>query len=514
MLRKALLLGLLMFVVIPAGVLVTEHFRGRTQLAAVLQQLEGRGEVFEFDRLAAPPPPPGTDGMAILIAATQRMTDAGNLLPPGIRLLAPGRALPQQGLAWWPGTRGSNTWADVEAWLGRHEGDLELLAIALERPTRRARLDPAGGFANLRLTHLSPIKSSVTALSLSAAEASQRGDLDAAVADLEAMRTLESDLATEPLLISQLVRVACASIACSRTWAVVHAQPWTEPQLARLQAALPSTRFVEAMVRSLEGERALALQEFRDPSNQRLADVWSNPEEPFGPDPQPDLEMPGNVEEAIGLASQLAERFGGDLRRKVLFPLWRFAWGDHAVAFYLQALDAVLQSQRAAVRRGSMASLEGVEILPFVEPASWYDRLRSPYAAAALKNLVFGAVRGFRVETERALHATGIAVRRHQLHHGRLPESLSELVPRFLDEVPIDRMDGQPLRYRREADGTSFVLWSVGDNAKDDGGDPSLPPDDRSTAFWWRGLDAVWPLPAGPGQIAQWQEGEAVRLAK
>ena len=33
-------------------------------------------------------------------------------------------------------------------------------------------------------------------------------------------------------------------------------------------------------------------------------------------------------------------------------------------------------------------------------------------------------------------------------------------------------MDGQPLRYRRNADGT-FLLYSIGENGKDDGGNPS-----------------------------------------
>ena len=46
-------------------------------------------------------------------------------------------------------------------------------------------------------------------------------------------------------------------------------------------------------------------------------------------------------------------------------------------------------------------------------------------------------------------------------------------MPEFVPKVPLDPVDGQPLRYRRNADGT-FLLYSVGENGKDDGGNPAL----------------------------------------
>ena len=46
-------------------------------------------------------------------------------------------------------------------------------------------------------------------------------------------------------------------------------------------------------------------------------------------------------------------------------------------------------------------------------------------------------------------------------------------------------MDGQPLRYRRNADGT-FLLYSVGENGKDDGGDPSLEKGVTGSSFYWQ----------------------------
>ena len=59
-----------------------------------------------------------------------------------------------------------------------------------------------------------------------------------------------------------------------------------------------------------------------------------------------------------------------------------------------------------------------------------------------------------------------LALRAHQLMKGDLPSSLDALVPAFLDEVPLDNFDGQPLRYSRE----KRLVWSVGTDLRDNGG--------------------------------------------
>ncbi len=70
-----------------------------------------------------------------------------------------------------------------------------------------------------------------------------------------------------------------------------------------------------------------------------------------------------------------------------------------------------------------------------------------------------------------SLGGVACALERHRLAAGAYPESLAGLVPRFLERLPLDVMDGHSLRYRRGAPG-GFVLYSVGLNGKDDGGQP------------------------------------------
>lgn len=59
-----------------------------------------------------------------------------------------------------------------------------------------------------------------------------------------------------------------------------------------------------------------------------------------------------------------------------------------------------------------------------------------------------------------------LAIKAFQLKHGRLPETLGELVPEFLPAVPRDDYDGKPLSYQP----AKRLLYSVGSDFKDDGG--------------------------------------------
>src|ERR1017187_3346263 len=115
--------------------------------------------------------------------------------------------------------------------------------------------------------------------------------------------------------------------------------------------------------------------------------------------------------------------------------------------------------------------------------------------------------RVMKAETTKQLTVTAIALKRYQLRNGNYPPSLPALVPEFLAEVPRDPVDGKPLRYR--LDGKTFLLYSVGENGKDDGGDPSLEKGVESSSFQWQNshaLDWVWPQPASAEEIAGYQK--------
>ncbi len=66
------------------------------------------------------------------------------------------------------------------------------------------------------------------------------------------------------------------------------------------------------------------------------------------------------------------------------------------------------------------------------------------------------------------LLAVDLALGAYRETHGRYPKTLSELVPRFIAEVPPDPVDGEPLRYRRR--GRQFLLYGLGAGGVDLGG--------------------------------------------
>jgi hypothetical protein len=73
-----------------------------------------------------------------------------------------------------------------------------------------------------------------------------------------------------------------------------------------------------------------------------------------------------------------------------------------------------------------------------------------------------------------------LAAERFRLGHKRWPETLQELCPAHLPEVPPDPYTGEPLRYAVEADGV--VVYSVGPDGVDGGGVELRPPKGNATA--------------------------------
>ncbi len=81
-----------------------------------------------------------------------------------------------------------------------------------------------------------------------------------------------------------------------------------------------------------------------------------------------------------------------------------------------------------------------------------------------------------------------LALKAYRREHGAYPASLTELQPALGWTIPDDPFSGKPYVYRTQEHG--FILYSVGENAVDDGG---LSEHDPSTGKW-RGdtSDIVW----------------------
>jgi hypothetical protein len=71
------------------------------------------------------------------------------------------------------------------------------------------------------------------------------------------------------------------------------------------------------------------------------------------------------------------------------------------------------------------------------------------------------------------LLAAELAVRAYRSAQGRAPTSLEQLVPKYLQHVPLDPFSGKPMVYRPQD--TNWRLYSIGEDGVDDGGKPVGP---------------------------------------
>ena len=323
---------------------------------------------------------------------------------------------------------------------------LETAAVAVKMPRSRYPVDLTPG-AYALLPHLSKIKTLAQTSSDEAMLAIDAGRAPDAAKSLKTTLGLARTLDAEPLLISQLVRIAILKIARVTLEQRLNAGPTDELELTELAFAFAGAGRSNSMARAFAGEQAMAIPYFHMSwaEMDRLAkngeDASDSPVGPPAPGPEPFL-------------FRLTGFFERDLR------------------FYC----GVMRTNLALASLGPPGSLAATNMDKPVEA-----RIRSRHYI--LSGLLLPALsRALVRDAEGAAHirisGVALALERFRLANQRLPDSLAELVPRFLEEFPADPFDGAPLRYRRLPKG--YVVYSIGRDGRDDGG--KEPPPNRRTA--------------------------------
>jgi hypothetical protein len=149
---------------------------------------------------------------------------------------------------------------------------------------------------------------------------------------------------------------------------------------------------------------------------------------------------------------------------------WLADWVPGAVtidrAAYLRATNEMVEASKLAVER----HLDEVERII----ARWETHDAALAALAGGWNKITQANARNHARLRCAL--TALAAERYRQKHGHWPTDLAALAQGgFVKAVPLDPYDGQPLRYKRLADGV--LVYSVGPDRTDNGGlvDPQNP---------------------------------------
>jgi len=358
--------------------------------------------------------------------------------------------------------------ADVLLALSKYDPVIEELRQASQLPYSRFPLNyDTECPATILLPHLAALKKCSQVLQLRSIAELQNGQSEKSLDDVKLMLRLVDSIRTEPILISHLVRVAMVNLALQPVWEGLAQHQWSDTQLIELENELAKIDFLASSELSLRAERAFdigIIEWLRHlPLSQKIHDL---------------SDLSGNDDVVRA-------------RDKIAFYLGPSGWIDQSelrisrffIQYYLPMVNVDLQTVSPTSAQKADEALR-VEIGPSGR-GDFFERLLLPALSNAVKKFAFG-------QNAVNLTRTACALERCRLAHGEYPESLAVLSPQFIVKLPHDIINGQPLHYRSTSDG-QFVLYSVGWNETDDGGEVGL---HKSGVVDIQKGDWVWRYPA------------------
>ena len=360
-----------------------------------------------------------------------------------------GEALTSQPTNYFPVAKEPQTpAADALLALSRFETNREILIASSTRPYARFWANYADGPGTL-LPHLARIKGCCQYLSLHADAALKAGDRETAVADLKASFRLLDSIRREPIVISQLVRIACLQLALQPVWEGLAGRQWTEAELGFIENELGKLDFLADYELAMRGERT-------------ECELWAV-----------DYVRKEGISglEQMFDSNQNSSTF--DLGRSLGMALLRLVpsgWFDQnkvsLCRLHEDYLLPVVDQQRRIVSPAAAAQARSVLEKLRPRPYDAFSSLLVPALAGSAEKFAYG-------QTAANLARVACALERCRQTNGHFPEALNELSPKFIATLPHDLINGQPLKYRRTDDG-QFILYSVAWNEADDGGKVEL----------------------------------------
>jgi hypothetical protein len=450
--------------------------QSRQRLQKYKAELRAKGEKLTFKELTAGQLP-NTNQFAFIVTNAVAKLGQQRLVPGTLELrkaVTPGRAV----VAWkldqppW-GTAAKSGWEDFTREIEGLKEPLEQIRKAAEDPPAGSGPitnlfgKPAISFVALRIASQWLMGAAICEL--------HEGRKEEALKNLEALAGMAQVNRADYFLVSQMIRIAITGLGTSTTWEALAADGWTDAQLERLQMAWERVPLIEGLAKGMLGERAVG------------GDLWIMLHDPA---------RSGKWHEVVGVS--YTHGLGSFAADHVFLPIYKFTSIDEDEFFHLSTMQEAVEAVRKLERRQPRADVKkqldqfGAKISTiFGNPVS---RFRYLFSAISIPNFSRAVETALRNETDRQMLLTAIAIKRYELRHGRVPVDIEALAPAILTVIPYDPMSGKALGYRQNGDG-GFVLYSVGEDGKDDGG--SATPLASTNKFGlWETKDAVWPMPA------------------
>jgi hypothetical protein len=327
--------------------------------------------------------------------------------------------------------------ADVLLALSKFDQPVEELRSASLRPySRFGDYD----FNDLKSTgelfaYLSDMKRYTQIVELRALAERAGGQSTNAFEDVKLLSRMNDKMRQEPLLISHLVSVAMMNLVLQPIYEGLARHQWSDAQLAELEQMLAAKDFLADFQTAMRGERACAISTFE---NLRLTR-------------QEKIEDPSNT----GSPTTISYRW---------MPAAFFYQNELNFA---QCESRLLSLVDVEKHLASPAEQRRVNV-EFTEALKHYN----PYkilAVMSAQSLPHSVINFALTQSWTDCARTACALERYRLAHGNYPDNLDALAPQFIDTVPHDVINGQPLHYHRTPDGL-FILYSVGWDETDNNG--------------------------------------------
>ncbi|QNN21251.1 hypothetical protein HED60_02865 [Planctomycetales bacterium ZRK34] len=251
---------------------------------------------------------------------------------------------------------------------------------------------------------------------------------------------LAHSLKDEPIMISQLVSWAMDQVGVQVVERMLNQATPSDTAMQRLIALINRNDHGNGLQRAMVGELAAGSDAFRLPMKELVDDIGS--------------------EDGMLLAHKVVGTL--DVDHRIFLELMRE---------YVEAA-ALPTDQR-------MKAFEAV-----AKKIAALRRFPAMFTRLLISSLERVAPLDNRARTMRRLAMTALAVERFRLAEGRLPKSLNEVAPKYIDAVPIDPCTGQSVIYKTTEKG--FIIYGTGPDQTDDGG--VRPTDDQFEP----GTDAVF----------------------
>lgn len=347
--------------------------------------------------------------------------------------------------------------ADVLLALSKYDSVLEEVREAAKLPHSRFPVNYSEDNPfRILLPHLAVIIPVAQVLNLRAIAELEADQPEKALADLKLGFRCNEAIRSEPFLISHLVRIGVQSILMQSVWQGLAERKCSDAQIAELEAELSKVDYLADFQLSMRGERAINLTYIDyvrgKKSYTALLGVAMDEDESANKKPASPMEMLN----AIGwYLIPNGWFYQAELTYAKMHEQWNFPAVDLQKRLVSPTTSTRLTEgfyKAIPKRRTSVENILVGLLFPALEKAA------KKYAV---------------IQSQVDLARIACALERYRLAHGEYPAALTALAPQLIAQVPHDLINGQPLQYHRTDDGR-FVLYSVGWNEKDDGGEVVL----------------------------------------